>query len=395
MGLHQSHKTISILGSTGSIGQQTLAVIDQTEHYSVGYLTVQSNIQSLEQQIQKYNPLGVVIASESHYFEFKKNSSYKGKILFGVDGLCEVACSDETDILMSSLVGFSGVAPTLEAIKKGKTIALANKETLISAGEIIMNAVKEFSANLIAVDSEHNALLQCVVGEEASSIESITLTASGGPFFSLPLEDFPSITLEKALKHPKWKMGSKITIDSSTLMNKGFEVIEAKWLFNLQPNQIKVLVHPQSIIHSLVEFTDGSMKAQLGMPDMRIPISYALSYPKRNSYSFPRLALEEIQTLQFFPPDFQKFPCLQIAYDCLEKGGNSTAILNAANEVAVAYFLEQKITYSDIIRFIEFALIKMPFVSHPSLADIIETDASTRSLLLTTSINDIITNHYV
>jgi 1-deoxy-D-xylulose-5-phosphate reductoisomerase len=395
MGVVQSHKTISILGSTGSIGEQTLAVIDQTENYSVGYLTVQSNIQKLEQQIQKYNPIGVVIASEQHYKEFKATTSFTGKILFGVDGLCEAACSDETDILMSSLVGFSGVKPTLAAIERGKTIALANKETLISAGEIIMNAVKEFSANLIAVDSEHNALLQCIVGEDTSSIESIILTASGGPFFSLPLEDFPSITLEKALKHPKWKMGSKITIDSSTLMNKGFEVIEAKWLFDLQPKQIKVLVHPQSIVHSLVEFTDGSMKAQLGMPDMRIPISYALSYPKRNSYNFPRLALEEIQTLQFYPPDFQKFPCLQLAFDCLEKGGNATAILNAANEIAVSLFLDRKITYSDIVRYIDFALNKMPFVSHPSLADIIETDTSTRSLLLTTSINDITTNHYV
>ncbi len=375
-------KTISILGSTGSIGEQTLSVIDQSVGYSVGYLTAQSNIQKLEQQALTYNPLGVVITSEPHYNEFKKNTSYKGKILFGVDGLCEAACSDETDLLMSSLVGFSGVVPTLEAIKKGKTIALANKETLISAGEIIMNAVKTHSAKLIAVDSEHNALLQCLVGEDYSSIETITLTASGGPFYSLPIEEFPSITLEKALKHPKWKMGSKITIDSSTLMNKGFEVIEAKWLFDLQPKQIKVLVHPQSIVHSLVEFTDGSMKAQLGMPDMRIPISYALSYPKRFAYNFPRLALDEIQTLQFYPPDFQKFPCLQVAFDCLEKGGNSTAILNAANEIAVALFLEQKIQYTDIIRSIEFALNKMPFVSHPSLADIIETDTQTRSLLV-------------
>lgn len=376
------NKTISILGSTGSIGEQTLSVIDQSDCYSVGYLTVQSNIQKLEQQALKYNPIGVVITSESHYNEFKKNSSYKGKILFGVDGLCEAACSEDTDILMSSLVGFSGVIPTLEAIKKGKTVALANKETLISAGEIIMNAVATHSANLIAVDSEHNALLQCLVGEESSSIDTITLTASGGPFYSLPIEEFSTITLEKALKHPKWKMGSKITIDSSTLMNKGFEVIEAKWLFDLQPKQIKVLVHPQSIVHSLVEFTDGSMKAQLGMPDMRIPISYALSYPKRFAYNFPRLALEEIQTLQFYPPDFKKFPCLQVAYDCLEKGGNSTATLNAANEVAVALFLEQKIGYSDIIRSIDFALNKIPFVSHPSLADIIETDSQTRSLLL-------------
>lgn len=374
-------KTISILGSTGSIGEQTLSVIDQSVGYSVGYLTAQSNIQKLEQQALTYNPLGVVITSEPHYIEFKKNTSYKGKILFGVEGLCEAACSVETDILMSSLVGFSGVVPTLEAIKIGKTVALANKETLISAGEIIMNAVKRHSAKLIAVDSEHNALLQCLVGEDLSSINTITLTASGGPFFSLPIEEFSTITLEKALKHPKWKMGSKITIDSSTLMNKGFEVIEAKWLFDLQPNQIKVLVHPQSIVHSLVEFTDGSMKAQLGMPDMRIPISYALSYPKRFEYNFPRLVLEEIQTLQFYPPDFQKFPCLQVAFDCLEKGGNSTAILNAANEVAVAWFLEQKIGYSDIIRSIEFALNKMPFVAHPSLADIIETDTQTRSLL--------------
>lgn len=375
-------KTISILGSTGSIGEQTLSVIDKTESYNVGYLTAQSNIEKLEQQTKKYQPLGVVITSESHYKEFQKNTSFKGKILFGVDGLCEAACSDETDILMSSLVGFSGVAPTLEAIKKGKTIALANKETLISAGEIIMNAVKTYSAKLIAVDSEHNALLQCLVGEDIRSINTITLTASGGPFYSLPLEEFPSITLEKALKHPKWKMGSKITIDSSTLMNKGFEVIEAKWLFDLQPIQIKVLVHPQSIVHSLVEFCDGSMKAQLGMPDMRIPISYALSYPHRLAYNFPRLALEEIQTLQFFPPDVQKFPCLQVAFDCLEKGGNSTATLNAANEIAVSLFLEQKIGYSDIIRSIEFALNKIPFVSHPSLADIIETDSQTRSLLL-------------
>ncbi len=388
-------KTVSILGSSGSIGEQTLSVIEQSTEYSVGYLTVQSNIQKLELQLQKFQPRGVVITSEAHFKEFKKNTSFKGEILFGEEGLCEAASSEHTDILMSSLVGFSGLLPTLEAIKKGKIIALANKETLISAGEIIMNAVQKYSAELIAVDSEHNAILQCLVGEDVNTVDSITLTASGGPFHSLPIEEFSSITVEKALNHPKWKMGNKITIDSATLMNKGFEVIEAKWLFNLEASQIKVLVHPQSIIHSLVEFSDGSMKAQLGMPDMRIPISYALSYPKRFSFSFPRLSLEEIQTLQFFSPDYKKFPCLRIAFECLEKGGNATAILNAANEIAVSHFLEKKISYSDIVRFIEFSLNKMPFVAHPSLADIVETDSQTRSLLLTSSFNDITSNHYV
>lgn len=375
-------KTISILGSTGSIGCQTLEVIDLArEEWEVNFLTVNSKIEELEQQIQKFNPRGVAISDERFYKEFKKNTSFTGEILCGEEGVCAAAGDTRNTMVMSSLVGFSGVMPTLAAIEAGATIALANKETLVSAGEIITAAARNKGIQILAVDSEHSAILQCLAGEQHSEIEKIILTASGGPFRDLPFEDFGKITLAQALKHPNWSMGNKVTIDSSTLMNKGFEVIEARWLFDLPPEKIDVVVHPQSIIHSLVQFIDGSVKAQLGTPDMRVPIAYALHFPHHIPMKFQRLDLVSIGNLSFYPPDLEKFPCLQLAFEAIKSGGTSTAILNAANEVAVQAFLTEKIKYIDIPAIISSALGKIPNIAHPSLEEIESVDKETRTFV--------------
>lgn len=375
-------KTISILGSTGSIGCQTLQVIDLArDEWDINFLTVNSKIEELEQQIQKFNPRGVAISDEHFYKEFKKSTSFTGEIFCGEEGVCAAAGDSRNSLVMSSLVGFSGVMPTLAAIEAGATIALANKETLVSAGEIITAAAKNKGISILAVDSEHSAILQCLAGEHHSEIEKIILTASGGPFRNLPIEEFGEITLAQALKHPNWSMGNKVTIDSSTLMNKGFEVIEARWLFDLPPEKIDVVVHPQSIVHSLVQFIDGSVKAQLGTPDMRVPIAYALHFPHHIPMNFQRLDLVSVGNLSFFPPDLEKFPCLKLAFEAIKSGGTSTAILNAANEVAVQAFLAEKIRYIDIPAVISSALGKIPNTAHPSLEEIANVDRETREFV--------------
>lgn len=372
-------KKITILGATGSIGKQTLNVLEyMPELFELNYITANKNISDLEEICLKYQPLGVVIADENSYYDFIKNTSYKGKIFCGSQAVTEVASDKQNDLLLSALVGFSGVEPTLAAIKNNITIALANKETLVSAGKIIMSAAKEHETHILAVDSEHSAVLQCMVGECSESVEKIILTASGGPFRNTPLESFSEITVSQALKHPNWTMGSKITIDSATMMNKGFEVIEAYWLFDKNIDDIEVVIHPQSIIHSLVQFTDGSVKAQLGMPDMRMPISYSLTFPERLKYDFPRLNLFEIGRFDFFKPDFERYPCLNLAYESIKAGGNMPAALNAANEVCVSEFLSSKIKFTDIAKYIEKILENTNQINNPSIEDIISTDKESR-----------------
>jgi 1-deoxy-D-xylulose-5-phosphate reductoisomerase len=372
-------KKISILGSTGSIGYQTLEVIDNMpDDFEINYLTINTKIELLEPQIKKYNPKGVVIQDEQKYKEFKAKTDYKGKILCGLDGLIEASADKNNDILLTALVGFSGVIPTYHAIENGIDIALANKETLVSAGQLITDLAKEKNVNILAVDSEHSAILQSLAGEDYSEIEKIILTASGGPFLNLPKSEFDNITLDQALKHPNWSMGSKITIDSATMMNKGLEVIEAKWLFGLDYSQIDVLVHPQSIIHSMVEFLDGSVKAQLGIPDMKVPISYAINFPHHKKLNYPKMDLAQIQSLTFYKPDFTKFDCLRLAFEALKQGNSATCILNAANEVAVDFFLKSKIKFVDIPRFIEKTLEKVKGIENPSLNELVELDNFTR-----------------
>ncbi|MFM8455142.1 MAG: 1-deoxy-D-xylulose-5-phosphate reductoisomerase, partial [Ignavibacteria bacterium] len=308
-------RTLTILGSTGSIGTQTLDIVRQfKDDFSINVLTANTRITALEDQIQEFNPKAVAISNESAWKEFKKNTSFKGEILCGEEGVIAAASHPDNDIVMQALVGFSGVAPTLAAIEQGATIALANKETLVSAGSIVMKSAKDKQVPILAVDSEHSAILQCMAGEERSMIDKIILTASGGPFREFEKDAFATITREQALKHPNWVMGQKITIDSATLMNKGFEVIEARWLFDLKPEQIEVVIHPQSIIHSLVQFGDASIKAQLGTPDMRVPIIYALFHPERRHADLPTLDLLTAGNLSFFKPDTERFPCLQLAY---------------------------------------------------------------------------------
>ncbi|TAL70930.1 MAG: 1-deoxy-D-xylulose-5-phosphate reductoisomerase [Bacteroidetes bacterium] len=383
-----NNRILTILGSTGSIGIQTLQVLESTiENFELGYITANSKIDLLEEQALKLNPYGVAISDEKYYLEFKKKTNFKGKILCGEEGVLEAAAYKENDMVLSALVGFSGVKPTLSAINSSTTVALANKETLVSAGSIITKAAKEKKVQIIAVDSEHSAVLQCLIGESIDSIEKIILTASGGPFWTTPEEEFESLSVEQALEHPNWSMGSKITIDSATMINKGFEVIEAHWLFDLPIDKIEVLIHPQSIVHSLVQFIDGSVKAQLGMPDMRIPISFALSYPKRLNYNFPRLDLTDIGILTFEIPDYFRFPCLKLAYDAIEKGGSATVVLNAANEIAVKAFLEGRISFTDIAQLIDKALNKIKIITQPTLDEIIESDKETR-LIVKSLIND-------
>jgi 1-deoxy-D-xylulose-5-phosphate reductoisomerase len=377
--MSKKQKTISILGSTGSIGVQTLQVIDSIkESYRIGFLTANNNIDLLAQQIKKYNPVGIVVRDKDACKELHRKIDFNGITLCGKEGLLEAAGDSINDIVLSALVGFSGVEPTLSAIKAGTTIALANKETLVSAGKFIIEQAKLNNVDIIAVDSEHSAILQCLVGESINEVEKLILTASGGPFLNMPIEKLKEMTAKDALNHPNWSMGNKITIDSATMMNKGFEVIEAFWLFGLSAKKIDVLVHPQSIVHSLVQFVDGSVKAQLGLPDMRIPISYALSYPNRLNYDFPRLDLSELSELTFQKPDYQKFPCIKIAFDALEDGGTSATIINAANEIAVYAFLEGKITFPDISSCILEAINKIKINSNPNLDDIIETDMEVR-----------------
>jgi len=375
-------KKVLILGSTGSIGENSLNVIrEHPEKFEVVGLTTNSNIGLLEKQIREFSPQLVVVKDKSKAQELSERLNGKCEILGGEDGILSAAIELDYDILVGAMVGFSGLLPTIEAIKRGKRIALANKETLVVAGEIVTRLVAENGAEIIPVDSEHSAIYQCLIGENLKEVEKIILTASGGPFLNKDKSFFENATVDEALNHPNWKMGSKITIDSATMMNKGLEVIEAHWLFGLPSEKIEVVIHPQSIIHSMVQFQDGSIKAQLGLPDMKLPIQYALSFPERFSNSFTRTNLPLIQNFTFFEPDFDKFECLALAYQALKSGGNSPCILNAANEIAVEKFLSGKIKFSDIAKIINEALDKFEHQTNPNLDEIIELDKLTRDFV--------------
>lgn len=373
-------KHIAILGSTGSIGTQALDVVDRhPENFTVEVLTAQNNWELLVQQAIKFKPNTVVIANEDYYEKvFDALDVHDIKVYAGNNALSHVVQMEEVDVVLTALVGYSGLVPTVKAIESGKDIALANKETLVVAGELITKLALEHNCNILPVDSEHSAIFQCIIGEYQNPIEKLILTASGGPFRGKKREELLQITKEQALKHPNWDMGAKITIDSATLMNKGLEVIEAKWLFGTDLDQIEVVVHPQSIIHSMVQFEDGSIKAQLGLPDMRLPIQYALTFPDRFKADYPRFDFAQYPQLTFEKPDTETFRNLQLAYDALGKGGNHPCILNAANEIAVSEFLKDKIGFLEISDVIAECLAKVSFVKQPSLEDFINTDKETR-----------------
>jgi 1-deoxy-D-xylulose-5-phosphate reductoisomerase len=373
-------KRIAILGSTGSIGTQALEVIEANpEIFSVEVLTAQDNADLLIEQAAKFRPREVVIGNEKHFEKVKTAlSSLYIKVYQGAEALVSVVESDSIDIVLTAMVGYAGLLPTIHAIRAGKNIALANKETLVVAGELITGLAKEHNINIYPVDSEHSAIFQCLVGEENNKLEKIILTASGGPFRGKDRAFLANVTKQQALKHPNWSMGAKITIDSATLMNKGLEVIEAKWLFDLEASQIDVIVHPQSIIHSLVQFEDGSMKAQMGLPDMKLPIQYALHYPARLKSAFPRFNFIDYPCLTFEKPDLDTFRNLAIAYDVLEKGGNAACIVNAANEIAVDAFLHDKIGFLDISDVIVETLAKIEYMGNPSYSDYVHTNEAAR-----------------
>lgn len=378
----QLHKNIAILGSTGSIGTQTLDVIANfPREFKATYLTANNNIPLLIEQIKQFTPKGVVVLQERSIKEIREAVGKEIEILFGEEGLNEIVQRNDVDIVVSSLVGFAGLRPTISAIKAKKRIALANKETLVVAGSIMMPLIDRYNIELIPVDSEHSAIFQCMAGELDSAVKRIILTASGGPFRNKRAEELKTVTIDEALNHPNWKMGNKVTIDSATMMNKGLEVIEAHWLFGLAPQQIDVVVHPQSIVHSMVEFRDGSVKAQLGVPDMKIPIQYALTYPSRLPSLSQRADFPLLKELTFFAPDTERFPCLQLAYDALRAGGTVPAVLNAANEIAVQRFLNKQIGFTDIPQLIRQALEKHTIVENPSLEEIVEADGWTRRYL--------------
>ncbi len=377
---HKKH--IAILGSTGSIGTQALEVIAaHREKFEVEVLTAQNNADLLIEQAKNFKPNAVVIGNEDYYNQVKEALiPLDIKVFAGESALASVVQMDTIDLVLTALVGYAGLKPTIKAIEAGKTIALANKETLVVAGELVTQLARSKGVNIYPVDSEHSAIFQCLVGEFDNPIEKIILTASGGPFRGKKKDDLKNITKEQALKHPNWVMGAKVTIDSASLMNKGLEVIEAKWLFGLRPEQIEVVVHPQSIIHSLVQFRDSSIKAQLGLPDMRLPIQYALGYPERLDSDFPRFNFASYPALTFEPPDTETFRNLALAFKAMERGGNMPCVLNAANEIAVAEFLKDRIGFLEMPEVVEKCLSVVSFVSKPSLEDYVETDAETRRL---------------
>lgn len=370
-------KNIAILGSTGSIGTQTLDIIEEyPERFHASVLTARRQWELLARQARKFMPKRVVIADHSLYAPLKEAlSDLPIDVAAGEKAIAEAATLNQVDIVVTAMVGYSGLIPTIEAIKAGKTIALANKETLVVAGEIITRMIKESPSEIIPVDSEHSAIFQCLVGEKTSQARKIILTASGGPFRNMSREQLENVTVADALKHPNWDMGAKVTIDSASMMNKGFEMIEARWLFNCPPANIEIVVHPQSIIHSMVEFVDGSIKAQLGVPDMHLPIRYALGYPERLSTDKPGLSLSQYSNLTFEAPDYQKFPLLQFAFDAIHAGGNMPCILNAANERGVASFLNGKIKFTDMPRLVEYTMSHTPLIASPSLEDLVATNS--------------------
>lgn len=375
-------KHVAILGSTGSIGTQALDVIQShPDKFEVEVLTAQNNADLLIAQAIQFQPNAVVIVNESLYPKVKEALFSHGiKVFTGEKALAEVVEMDSIDVVLTALVGYSGLIPTIHAIHAGKQIALANKETLVVAGELITALAREKGVNIYPVDSEHSAIFQCLVGEFHNPIEKLILTASGGPFRGKDREALLQVTKAQALKHPNWDMGAKITIDSASLMNKGLEVIEAKWLFGVRKDQIEVVVHPQSIIHSLIQFEDGSIKAQLGLPDMRIPIQFALSYPDRLKADFPRFDFSKYPNLTFEQPDMKTFRNLQLAFDALEKGGNMPCILNAANEIVVAAFLRDEIGFLEMSDIIEETMGRVDFVKQPGLEDYIATDSLSRKV---------------
>jgi len=372
-------KKVLVLGSTGSIGVNTLNVIRSFPgQFKITALTVNSRIDLLEPQIEEFNPECVVVNEEKPAAELRKRLKGKIEVLSGSGGLSAVASKCDYDIFIGAMVGSIGLAPAIQAIKKGKRVALANKETLVVAGELVTQLAKLYGAEIIPVDSEHSAVFQCLTGENSNQVEKLILTASGGPFLNKSKADFLNVTIEEALNHPNWKMGNKITIDSASMMNKGLEVIEAKWLFNIQQDKIDVVIHPQSIIHSMIQFIDGSIKAQLGLPDMKLPIQYALTYPERLKNDYPRVNLPSIGKLTFFEPDLDKFECLKIAYSALESGGSAPCVMNAANEVAVDKFLKGNIKFSRIPFIINKSLEKIDHHTQPDLDIIFECDRLTR-----------------
>lgn len=375
-----SKRHIAILGSTGSIGTQALDVVRaHPDRFAVEVLTAHSNAELLRVQAMEFKPNAVVIGDERHYRLLKDALFDEGiKVFCGEQALCEVVEMEQIDIVLTALVGFAGLKPTMRAIEAGKHIALANKETLVVAGELVTAAAKEKGVNIYPVDSEHSAIFQCLVGEFHNPIEKIYLTASGGPFRGKKRQEIYHATKEQALKHPNWDMGAKITIDSASMMNKGLEVIEAKWLFGLKEEQIDVIVHPQSIIHSIVQFEDGSMKAQMGLPDMKLPIQFALGYPERLPSSFPRFDFANYASLTFEKPDLDAFPNLSLAYRAMHRSGNAPCVLNAANEIAVEAFLKGLVSFGEMPELISEALDGIPFIAVPDLDQYFETDERTR-----------------
>lgn len=375
-------KRIAILGSTGSIGTQSLEVIGENpELFEVEVLTANNNVDLLIRQARQFQPNAVVIANEEKYSEVVAALQNEPiKVFAGNDALNQVVQMETIDMVLTAMVGYSGLVPTYHAVKAGKNIALANKETLVVAGDIITKLAKEKQVDIIPVDSEHSAIFQCLVGEFTNPIEKIILTCSGGPFREKSMQELKTVTVNDALNHPNWEMGAKITVDSASLMNKGFEVIEAHWLFGLPSSKIDVVVHPQSIIHSLVQFEDGSMKAQMGLPDMRLPIQYALGFPFRIKNNFPRFNFLDYPKLEFAQPDTKKFRNLALAFEALDAGGNMPCILNAANEIVVASFLKGQTGFLQMPEIIEKAMQKVSFIEKPDIDDLIQTNAETRRI---------------
>lgn len=378
-------KRIAILGSTGSIGTQTLDIVrEHSDLYEAYALTACNNVELLIAQAREFQPEVVVIANEAHYPALRDAlDDLPIKVFAGDEALCDVVRLSEIDVVVTAMVGFSGLRPTIAAIEARKAIALANKETLVVAGELITELAVKNKVPILPVDSEHSAIFQCLVGEDGNAIDKLLLTASGGPFRQKSILELPQMTAAQALSHPNWEMGAKITIDSATMMNKGFEMIEAKWLFGVETSQIEVVVHPESIVHSAVQFADGSVKAQMGVPDMRLPIQYALSFPQRDTLSGERLNLFALRSLTFERPDFNKFDCLRIAYDAVEIGGNMPCIVNAANEVVNLAFRQGKIGFLDIAALIRRAMNEATFCASPTLDTYLQTDAEVRRLTAT------------
>ena len=375
-------RRLAILGSTGSIGTQALEVVSEhPDEFEVYALTAHHQVDLLIRQARRFMPEVVVIANEQHYLELKEAlADWPVKVWAGVDAIAQVVQMEPIDMVLTALVGYAGLRPTIAALEAGKVIALANKETLVVAGELITTLAKEKNAPILPVDSEHSAIFQCLSGTSDNPLEKIWLTASGGPFRTKTLDELATVTRDQALRHPNWDMGAKVTIDSASMMNKGFEMIEARWLFNLPPERIGVVVHPQSIIHSMVQFEDGTVLAQLGLPDMKLPIAYALSYPRRLKNAMPRLDFRQYASLTFEEPDMKRFRNLAYAFEAIRKGGNMPCILNAANEVAVAAFLEERAGFLEMSDVIARTMERATFVARPTYEDYVQTDAEARRI---------------